>query len=264
MFKILSMEPSSNFKRADWTNFSNRTDHLCTDINATNSLNQSVQLFTDAVLKAAKKSIPRGKRQHYRPTGVILSNGFIRTWTQQEKPWNRTPTPENIEKHSNTKDNFLHQKKAEIQKSWNEKTSSLNMEKDTTQLWNLTKLLNEDTAPAHSKTVIEENGKHHAGKQAANILADFYKEGSTTTLPIARTQEVNREIKEKLRQHNPSQSMTESFTIGELNAAIKNLKSKKAVGKYGIPNDMIKHLGKTARQKLLLVFNQSWNEGNRD
>ena len=55
---------------------------------------------------------------------------------------------------------------------------------------NLTKSLNEDNRAGHSKTVIEENGTHHIGKKAANILADFYKEESEASLPTARRQEV--------------------------------------------------------------------------
>nr|KAG5704570.1 hypothetical protein BaRGS_031834 [Batillaria attramentaria] len=39
------------------------------------------------------------------------------------------------------------------------------------------------------------------------------------------------------------------------------LKTKKAPGKDGICNEMIKHLGPAARRKLLELFNQSWKTG---
>ena len=135
-------------------------------------------------------------------------------------------SPENIQRHHNTRESFNQQKKAETQRSWNEKTSSLNMEKDTTKLWNLTKTLNEDTGIRYSRTVIVEDGKHFSGKKATNILADFYREESTTTLPNARVQEVHREIKGQLKHQNPAQPMMTAFSLAELNAAIRKLQGK--------------------------------------
>ena len=55
--------------------------------------------------------------------------------------------------------------------------------------------------------------------------------------------------------------MSSDFTIAELEDAIKRLRNKKAPGKDGVCNEMIRHLGKTAKQKLLELFNQSWTTG---
>ena len=53
--------------------------------------------------------------------------------------------------------------------------------------------------------------------------------------------------------------MTSEFFIHELNCAIRQLKNKKAPGKDGISNEMIRHLGSVAKQKLLDICNLSWN-----
>ena len=55
--------------------------------------------------------------------------------------------------------------------------------------------------------------------------------------------------------------MTSEFSIHELNCAIRQLKNKKAPGKDGIYNEMIHHLGSLAKQKLLDIYNHSWNTG---
>ena len=55
--------------------------------------------------------------------------------------------------------------------------------------------------------------------------------------------------------------MTSEFSIHELNCAIRQLKNKKAPGKDGIFNEMIRHLGSLAKQKLLDIYNHSWNTG---
>ena len=52
--------------------------------------------------------------------------------------------------------------------------------------------------------------------------------------------------------------MTTDFTKAELNDSIRRLKTKKAPGKDGVCNEMIKHPGPAAREKLLGLFDQSW------
>ena len=47
----------------------------------------------------------------------------------------------------------------------------------------------------------------------------------------------------------------------EIEAAIRQLKCKKAPGPDGVTNDMIKHLGPAAKKTLLELFNESWKNG---
>ena len=57
------------------------------------------------------------------------------------------------------------------------------MEKDTTKLWRLTKLRNEDN-PEKRQTVIESQNEHLAQKErAANCFAHMYQEESTVNSP---------------------------------------------------------------------------------
>ena len=74
------------------------------------------------------------------------------------------------------------------------------MEKDTTKLWRLTKLLNEDNS-AKRQTVIESQNEHLTQQRAANYYAHIYQEGSTVKLPRERTRHVRNEIKTALIKH---------------------------------------------------------------
>ena len=56
-------------------------------------------------------------------------------------------------------------------------------------------------------------------------------------------------------------TLTAVFSMGELQHAVRQLKSKKAPGPDGIHNDMLKHLGTQAKKFLLEIFNQSWTQG---
>uniref|UniRef100_A0A0B7BUH5 Uncharacterized protein n=1 Tax=Arion vulgaris TaxID=1028688 RepID=A0A0B7BUH5_9EUPU len=63
------------------------------------------------------------------------------------------PTDENVTLHNKTKAIFTKEKKKSMRDSWHEKTASLNLEKDTKKLWNLTKTLNGDRTE-RTKTVL--------------------------------------------------------------------------------------------------------------
>ena len=53
--------------------------------------------------------------------------------------------------------------------------------------------------------------------------------------------------------------MKHKISMPELLKAIKKL--KKSSGRNNITNEMIQHLGNTALQKLLDIFNLSWSSG---
>lgn len=255
------MAPSWNYKKAKWNAFREKGERSCASLTTDNSLNKDVKLYTQAVMKAAKHTIPRGKRRYYKPFWSEALKNLHGKLSSARDAMEQNPTHENTVQHNEIKDTYNKQKKAEIQKSWNEKTSSLDMEKDLNKLWRLTKVLNEDAGEKYSKTVLEEDGEHHTGKQAANIIADFYKEESKTTISNERIKEVRREIKERLKSQNPPPSMMSPYSLKDLNSSIKKLKTKKAPGKDGVANEMIKNLGPIARQKLLDIINKSWNTG---
>jgi ribonuclease HI len=258
---FVNMVPSWNYKKANWSLFKEHMDHLCSSITNSQHMNHNVSTMNEAIIQAAKKSIPRGKRRDYKPYWSETIRKLHDDLDNARNIMEQNPTQENIQKHNTIKNTFNEQKKIEIQRSWFEKTSNLNMERDTSKLWKLTKALNEETKDTYCKTVLKDNGKYHTGKMAANILADFYKEEGTITLSRARAKEVHAEIKDKLKNQNPDSSMTTPFTMMELDSAIKKLKNKKAPGKDSITNEMIKNLGPTARSRLLLIFNQSWSSG---
>ena len=253
-----NMRPSWNLKKANLPMFENLTDELTEGINSSNDLNHNMNKFDNAVIEAAKRSIPRGKRRNYKPywsdTLENLHNKMCEAREEMEKH------PETTQRHNSIRDEYNKEKNEGIRRNWHERTSNLNME-DSSSMWKLTNSLNEDVGERFSRTVIEEEGKHHAGKEAANIIVDFYKEASSNNIPNAQGKEVRKEINAKLKKENPSSLMMNDFTMSDLQAAIKKLKKKKAPGKDGILNDMIKSLGNSAKEKLLIIINQSWHEG---
>ena len=99
------------------------------------------------------------------------------------------------------------------------------------------------------------------GKKAAYLLADSFREDSLLDISREKQADTRMKTKEQLQKQSPTPSMTSEFSIHELNCAIRQLKNKKAPWKDGISNEMIRHLGSLAKQKLLDIYNHSWNTG---
>ena len=261
--ETLRKEASWNYKKADWKLFADLSDRFCrdSDINEQNDINHNVTSFTLAILKAAHGSVPRGRRKNYKPFWSPELQELHSQLSSARNQMEKDPTPANISAHSIARDKYDEEKEKQQKTSWQEKTASLNMERDTTKLWRLTKAINEDNQARYSTTVLSENNSHYTGKMAANILAENFKDNSLLDIPRDRAAEVRNQVKHAASIATASQLMTADFTIQELQDACRRLRTRKSPGKDGITNEMIKNLGSYALQKLLDVFNQSWNTG---
>ena len=246
-----------NYKRANWKQFTKLLDDNCKKLRLDNhNINVSVELFTAAILDAAKHSIPKGCRKDYIPGWNDHLQHLHDTLCTARDTMEKSPTDQNTAAHNRAKAVFNREKLQQLRKSWHEKTESLNMEKDTTKLWRLIHTLNEDM-PGKKKTVLKTNGELQTGKRAANSLARMYQEESSCKLSRERTRIIRNEL-HQANQQDATSCMTDLFRLDELEAAIKVLKSKKSPRPDGISNEMLKHLGDTSKKTLLKVINESW------
>ena len=223
-------------------------------------LNGKVKLFTEAILSAAKETIPRGRRRDYIPGWNAQLQELHSTASRLREKMESCPTDENTAAYNKAKAEFTRQKLQQTRAAWHEKTSSLNMEKDTGKLWKLTKLLNGEI-PEKAQTVLKSEGEYIVQKEAANCLAKLYQEESNVKLPRERTSQVREQLAQLQKQPTSHNCMSQPITMKEIEAAIRQLKCKKAPGPDGVTNDMIKHLGPAAKETLLELFNKSWKNG---
>ena len=169
----------------------------------------------------------------------------------------QNPTDTNVTAHNKAKAEFTKEKLQVQRNSWQEKTQSLSLEKDTNKLWQLTKILNGDVQE-RSLTMLEHNGELVTGKRAANTLAKMHKKDSETNLPRERIREALAELKNPQKHSGKQACMTSALRMDELEEAIKQLKNKKSQGPENVSDDMIKHFGEKAKSTLLRLFNESW------
>ena len=137
--------------------------------------------------------------------------------------------PEHTIFYNKARTAFDKEKNKEARKSWQEKTGSLNMAKDTQKLWNLTKAPNDDQQHAPRAVRLKEGTQIITGKKVAYLLADIFREDSLLeTPPIIQpkghhTDEDLRSLTLKaLSVAYPPTTWARAFTYGSAEEAAKN------------------------------------------
>jgi len=252
--------PRWNYKKADWSAFKHRTSALTKDISVQGrDINMVVKDFNSCILKAARETIPRGARRNYKPYWSKELQELQDKLSEARKTAEDHPSIENNNKLQEAKARFLKHKLQASKRSWREKTASLNFEKDGRKLWRLTKQLN-DEDNSRTKVSLEDNGNILSGKQAANKFADCYAAESNISVGPTKQREARREQRERPKK-TTLEPMKQSIKLAELQTALKKLKARRSPGPDAISNEMLTHLGNSAVNKLLEIFNLSWEEG---
>ena len=255
--------PSWNFKKANWEVFQKAMEQEVSSLTLQTDVNKSVAVFNAAILKSAKKAIPRGRRKDYVPFWSKELDLLHKNLDSTRQTVEENPSDKNVSEYNRAKSLYVREKAKATRGSWYEKTRSLDMEKNTTALWRLAQNLNGDNR-SDCKTVLQVDDQTVTGKWAANTFADIYKKGSIIHRSRSQIKKIRKQTRKILRDKRNIEddtSMSEEFSIGELQHALRQIRCKKAPGPDGIHNEMLKHLGPQAKKFLLDVFNQSWNQG---
>ena len=119
--------PSLNHKKADWKHFRELTDLYTKSITfSKHSVNMNASNFNSAAFKAAKESIPRGRRHDYKPYWNKTLEKIHKELSEAREEMERNPTPQNVSRHSQMKTGLDRAKQAQTQLNWKTKTASLN------------------------------------------------------------------------------------------------------------------------------------------
>ena len=217
--------------------------------------------WLNAYSRQQSRPSPEAEGRTTSPTGVTIYSAPHDQLTEARKRLEQLPLPKHSILYSKVRTTFGEEKIKKARKSWQEKTGSLNMEKDTRKLWNLTKALNGDQQHAPRAILLKEGTQIFTGKKAAYLLADSSREDSLLDISREKQADIRIKTKEQLQKQSATPIMTSEFSIHELNCATRQPKTKKAPGKDDISSETIRHLGSVAKQKLLDIYNQSWNTG---
>ena len=258
-----STVPRWNYKKANWGKFSNLTDTMTKNIKCrSKKIDKSAKEFTDAVLKAAIESIPRGARKHYIPGWSQELEALNEDVTKCRENVERNPTEQNIVAYKASEARLKRKTIMTTRAAWQEKTGSLDFDKEGRKLWKLTKALNGENNKYAAPAVENNEGKILNQKQSANCFMKQYKKIGEIEVDKHRQREVKREVNEHEEQTQAADElMTIPITQEEIDEAIKKLKPNKSPGPDELTNEKLTHLGQSAKRKLKHLFNTSWKIG---
>ena len=254
--------PRWNWKKAQWGVFGIRANELTKDIQVENeNPNIVYRKWANGIIQAAKETIPRGVQKRYEPHWNPDLQKAHDALSKAREDAENNPGQENHITLQKRKAEYKRKTLESKRKSWREKTANLDMEKDT-KLWSLVKALNEE-GERYQPISLEQDGEILTGKQAANVFGKSYEEVCDVNVPTKRRNDVRTEEEINLNsEENIPELMTQNISMAELKKAIKKLKKKKAPGPDGITNEMIMHLPGESLQKLLDIFNLTWQKGD--
>ena len=218
--------------------------------------------ITELTLKAAKRAILRRSRKNYRPFWTEELEDLENEVNKARKDVEENPSIDSNIKLKETTARLRRETISTQRKGWQEKTASLNLEKDGGKLWNLMAKLNGEKTKV-GPVVLEKEGETVTGKRAANLFIKQYADISDIEIDKDRRRQVSLDIQElkELSHGQKDIEMDRQFTHEELEQAIKALKMKKSPGPDQVTNEMIANLGHGMKRKLLQLFNTSWKTG---
>ena len=255
--------PRWNYKKARWTDFQRLTDQYTKKINCkSRNVDQKAKELTEAILKAANESIPRGARKDYIPLWTDELEGMNQQIIEKREAVENNPTDENMEAYKEAEDRFKKESINTANNAWKEKTENLDMDKNGNRLWNLIRAINKEPNSFSPPVLESEQGTPLPPKQTANMFLEHFQNVGDIQIEKGKTKEVKKEINEWKKQSGEStEVMDKRIMREELNDALKALQTKKSPGPDGISNEMLMNIGEKTKRKLLQIFNTTWKTG---
>ena len=145
------------------------------------------------------------------------------------------------------------------EESWKEYVENLDMKTNPSQVWQTIRSMEGKNPPKSKSEVLEVDGVALVdNRDKANAFAKTYR--SFSKLPVKKSDRaVQRSVRKGLkRRPEETQECEQDITMNELNRVIDEAGLNKAAGEDDIPYELVKHLGKKAREMLLHIYNQVW------
>ena len=253
-----------NFKKANWPHFKNDLDQEL-DLPEIDKMevDDANTHITNAILKAAKSSIPRGSVKGYTPFWNDELQKSVSTRQAARKEYENNPTQDNRRNyHKLAAETKLLTKKLK-KEAWTTKCSNLNLQHDGREAWKLLgnisgKNNQENPRPFSSEgdlIVTDSKKAEHLNKHFAKVT----KADKKTDLDRALKKNLQEE--EKRESDTTPEIFSSLITPAELDKAISLLKNRKAPGPDKVHNEMLKNISNKGKTALLMLFNKTWNSG---
>lgn len=265
MFHVLSSTTMMenwhyNFKRANWkkykhvleNKFQNRVFDI-QNINSTEEIDSEVNYFTSSLLEATRESVPKcsPKNNYIKLPEYILNlikirNRYSREWTRyrQLSDYYIMVNYSNIIRHE------IHQFR---NRQWNARLSQMN--KASKPFWNVTKILKKKKSQCH--TLLNGTDVVISNEDKCNVFANSFLRNHKVSEHLGTAW--NNELVNRVIEHFDSLDITtpntETISLSDTVALIKNTHIRKSCGLDEINNQMMKQLPSIAIVFLTNIYN---------
>ncbi len=243
------------WKRANWELFEVGVTENCHRI-IEGSLKEMETVFREVVLEAAKRSIPLKRvsvnnrpfwteelgKLAKRKSGLRATGAFgIKEWKEVNKELN---------------DKVVEEKR----KFWRKFVAEAEGGLDSNKVWKTIKCLSNGRREEGNETLVVDNVELKTDAQKARSFMNQYAEVSKIESGKEERAKL-KEMKNRMGEYRMEEEYSQVFTMSELESAIQQTKEKKKGGWDGIEPAFIKRLPKCMKEKLLDIYNKSWEEG---
>ena len=245
------------WRKADWKKYEKEVELNLENWNPNMKLAKKIRKLNEAILSAAKVSIPLKKVSMYnRP----FWNEDLEKMDKERNKL-RKEGREKLDEWKEANHKLETKIKEEKAKFWKEFVEELGKEKNSEKVWKTIKCLNSGkNCERKNETLVVDGIEKCSDKEKAESFIQQYAEVSK--LKIKKEERSKRkELGIRLKTYDEGREFDVEFNMGELEIAINQMEEKKKGGCDGIEPAMIKHLTKKAKSYLLGIFNESWEKG---
>ena len=229
----------TNYKRADWENFTHHIDNTLANFNINNYAN------IDAAMKYFNTIVIHNSKQ-YMPTEAItqFSPGFNRNIKHKIRTRHylrhQRPKPDIINDIQTLNKEIQDDIRHEQQTTWKHLLSTISYKTNPSKLWRLIRTLNNTytDAPDTHEAITTNRNTIPNPKQQSNLLNQHYS--SISRLPHYTE---DKKIERRQRKLRPQNDPPPPFTPNMTKQAIEETKPTFSVGPDGISYRHLKHLG---------------------
>ncbi|KAF0290571.1 putative RNA-directed DNA polymerase from transposon BS [Amphibalanus amphitrite] len=257
------------FQKADWVAFrADCEDALCRAVPQRATAQELTTRFTEAVMSASRRHIPRGARPDAKPWALDPELQQAVSDRQEARRQIRADDPASRERWIAAK-----RRAADVERSATQAHFRIFVEDNLNQpasLGRVTKILKKWEGAG------DEHQPGQAMRVGGRLLVTDREKAQAFCATYAhvsrqvRSAKVDRACKRRLQElrtlrclacENRRTGCCSEFTEDELVQQLRHLQQKKAPGPDGVSNEHLQHLGPIARRALLELINASWMEG---
>ena len=243
-----------NFRLAKWPKFTEEVDSHLGDRECPTEVTTACSELVKAIHKSSKNNIPCGRQKKTTPRLPADIRKLVDDRDRLRGRLGSQASPEEARELSSRTERLLNAIRDYRRERWKEFTTKLAEQPGKVKdLWRTLKVLSGKTLPPTS-IAIQVNGQPTKTRRAAAVALNCHFTSMTGRVKNRATRKTIRAGRKMANDHH-------RYTITDLLGVVTKLKLSPAMGPDGLTNLHLRHLGPTALNWLLRIFNNSIDTG---